>query len=260
MIEKKYAYYYTEKRVGYIVLNRPEKRNALGPQFVKDLKELFIIAEKDKDSKVLVLKAEGEAFCAGADLAYLKELQSNTYEENLADSNNLKELFHQIYTLDKIVIAQVEGHAIAGGGGLATVCDFVFAVPEAKIGFTEVKIGFVPAIISVFIVRKIGEAKAKQLLFTGDLISTNAAKEIGLINYIDEKEKIDESVNQFASKLCETTSSDSLSLTKQLLADIWDKEYSEALNMAAKINAKARDTKDCKKGIESFLNKENLNW
>jgi methylglutaconyl-CoA hydratase len=155
MIEKKYAYYYTEKRVGYIVLNRPEKRNALGPQFVKDLKELFIIAEKDKDSKVLVLKAEGEAFCAGADLAYLKELQSNTYEENLADSNNLKELFHQIYTLDKIVIAQVEGHAIAGGGGLATVCDFVFAVPEAKIGFTEVKIGFVPAIISVFIVRKI---------------------------------------------------------------------------------------------------------
>ena len=260
MEKKQYAYYYAEDRVGYIVLNRPEKRNALGPQLVQDLKDLFSFAENDNKSKLLVLKAEGEAFCAGADLAYLQELQNNSYEENLVDSNNLKELFQQIYSLKKIVIAQVEGHAIAGGGGLASVCDFVFAVPEAKIGFTEVRIGFVPAIISVFIIRKIGEAKAKQLLFTGDLISMQEAKNIGLVNYVVDKNIIANELKVFANKLCKNTSADSLSLTKQLLADVWNKEYTEALNFAAEINAKARDTKDCKKGISSFLNKEKLDW
>jgi len=260
MEKKEYAYYYAEDRVGYIVLNRPEKRNALGPQLVQDLKDLFSFAEKDKDAKVLVLKAEGEAFCAGADLAYLQELQNNSYEENLADSNNLKELFQQIYSLKKIVIAQVEGHAIAGGGGLATVCDFVFSVPEAKIGFTEVKIGFVPAIISVFIIRKIGEAKAKQLLFTGDLVSMQEAKDIGLVNYVVDKSDIEDEVKKLANKLCKNTSAESLNLTKKLLADVWNKEYTEALDFAAELNAKARDTKDCKKGINSFLNKEKLDW
>ena len=260
MEKKQYAYYYAEERVGYIVLNRPEKRNALGPQLVQDLKDLFSLAENDDNAKVIVLKAEGEAFCAGADLAYLQELQNNSYEENLDDSNNLKELFQQIYSLKKIVIAQVEGHAIAGGGGLATVCDFVFAVPEAKIGFTEVRIGFVPAIISVFIIRKIGEAKAKQLLFTGDLISMKEAQNIGLVNYVVDKKIIAEEVNLLAKKLCKNASGDSLNLTKQLLAEVWDKEYTEALDFAAELNAHARDTKDCKKGISSFLNKEKLNW
>jgi len=260
MEKKQYAYYYAENRVGYVVLNRPEKRNALGPQLVQDLKDLFSLADNDDNAKVIVLKAEGEAFCAGADLAYLQELQNNSFEENLADSNNLKELFQQIYSLNKIVIAQVEGHAIAGGGGLATVCDFVFAVPEAKIGFTEVRIGFVPAIISVFIIRKIGEAKAKQLLFTGDLISMQEAQNIGLINYVVDKKIIAAEVNILAQKLCKNTSGDSLNLTKQLLADVWNKEYTQALDFAAIINAKARNTEDCKKGISSFLNKEKLNW
>ena len=140
------------------------------------------------------------------------------------------------------------------------MCDFIFAVPEAKIGFTEVKIGFVPAIIAVFIIRKIGEAKAKELLFTGDLIPMKDAQNIGLVNYIEDKENIAESVQKFADKLCKNTSADSLNLTKQLLADVWNKEYTDALDYAAKLNAKARDTKDCKKGISSFLNKEKLTW
>lgn len=260
MIEKKYAYYYSENRIGYVVLNRPEKRNALGPELVQNLKDLFTAAENDTEAKVIVLKAEGEAFCAGADLAYLQELQNNTFEENLADSNNLKELFEQIYTLKKVVIAQIEGHAIAGGGGLATVCDFSFAVPEAQIGFTEVKIGFVPAIISVFIVRKIGEAKAKQLLFTGELVSMLEAKELGLINYVANKETINDEVNKFASKLCKRTSGDSLELTKKLLANIWHHNFTDGLNYASEMNANARSTKDCKKGIGAFLNKEKLTW
>ncbi len=142
--------YEVKERIGYLTLNRPEKRNALNFELVAALKEAFTRAENDPGVKVVVLRANGEAFCAGADLAYLQQLQQFSFEENLADSNHLKDLFLMIYQLKKVVIAQVQGHALAGGCGLATVCDFVFAVPEAKFGYTEVKIGFIPALVLVF--------------------------------------------------------------------------------------------------------------
>ena len=134
--------YNVEDRVAYITLNRPEKRNALNANMVTALKEAFEEGKNDELAKVIVLKAEGDVFCAGADLAYLQQLQKNTYEENLADSHHLKSLFHQIYTHPKIVIAKIQGHAIAGGCGLASVCDFSLASPETKFGYTEVRIGF----------------------------------------------------------------------------------------------------------------------
>jgi methylglutaconyl-CoA hydratase len=179
--------YHTQDRIGYITLNRPEKRNALSHELVSELKEKFLQAENDKDAKVIVLKANGEAFCAGADLAYLQELQNFSFEQNLADSNHLKELFVQIYKLKKVVIAQVHGHALAGGCGLATICDFVFAVPEAKFGYTEVKIGFIPALVSVFLLKKIGEQKAKYLLLSGDLLLGEELIRFGLANYLVSK-------------------------------------------------------------------------
>ena len=249
-----------EERVAYITINRPEKRNALNPQLVQDLKDLFSEAEVSKEAKVIVLKANGEAFCAGADLAYLKELQSNTFEENIADSNHLKELFEQIYHNKKVVIAQVEGHAIAGGGGLATVCDFVFSVPEAKFGFTEVKIGFVPAIISVFILRKIGEMRTKELLLTGQLVTANKAKALNLINYIYDKDDIEDEVQSFAEKLIINCSGDSLGLTKELLANVSSMDYKEGLSYASEMNANARQSKDCIAGISAFLNKDRIIW
>ena len=260
MKELKFATLKIENRVAYITLNRPEKRNALNPQVVQDLKDLFTEAENNEHAKVIVLKANGDAFCAGADLAYLKELQSNTFEENLEDSNHLKGLFEQIYHNKKVVIAQVEGHAIAGGGGLATVCDFVFAVPEAKFGFTEVKIGFVPAIISVFILRKIGEMRTKQLLLSGDLISANRAKAMDLINFVVDQEDIEDEVQSYAEKLIRNCSGDSLGLTKELLANVSSMNYKDGLNYASKMNANARSTKDCITGISAFLNKENISW
>jgi methylglutaconyl-CoA hydratase len=260
MKELKFANFKIENRVAYITINRPEKRNALNPQVVQDLKDLFAEAENNDEAKVIVLKANGDAFCAGADLAYLKELQSNTFEENLEDSNHLKELFEQIYHNKKVVIAQVEGHAIAGGGGLATVCDFVFSVPEAKFGFTEVKIGFVPAIISVFILRKIGEMRTKQLLLTGDLISANRAKAMDLINFVVNEEDIEDEVQSYAEKLIKNCSGDSLALTKELLANVSSMDYRDGLNYASKMNANARSTKDCVAGISAFLDKEKISW
>ena len=252
--------YEVSNRVGYITLNRPEKRNALNEEMVKLLQEAFTKAEKDGNVKIIVLRANGDAFCAGADLAYLQQLQENSFEENLADSRNLMQLFKQIYTLQKLVIAQVEGHAIAGGGGLAAVCDFVFAVPEAKFGFTEVKIGFIPAIISVFIIRKLGEAVSKKLLLTGSLFSAEAMKDYFLVNEVVDRKNITKTVNDFAQKLCTTTSAQSLANTKRLIADVQNFSFQDGLEYAAKMNAKSRSNEDCKHGIQSFLNKENLSW
>jgi methylglutaconyl-CoA hydratase len=259
-MEYQYIEYNTKERLTYITLNRPEKRNAFNEQLVNELKHAFKTAEGDENTKVVILNANGKVFSAGADLSYLQSLQTYTYEENLKDSNNLKELYQHIYSFKKVVIAQVEGHAIAGGCGLATVCDFTFSIPEIKFGYTEVKIGFVPAIVMVFLLKKIGELKTKELLLTGKLISAEEALDISLINQIFTKETIAAEVYNFAQKLCTETSGQSLELTKKMIADIQKMNYTEAFDFAAEMNAKARATSDCKKGIASFLNKEKLNW
>ncbi|MGB3073893.1 MAG: enoyl-CoA hydratase/isomerase family protein, partial [Chitinophagales bacterium] len=171
----------TEKqdRLFYIILARPEKKNALNDTVVTELTHALQLATDDDEVKIIILKAEGDVFSAGADLEYLQRLQNFSYEENLADSTLLKTLLLKIYTHPKIVIAQVEGHAIAGGCGLAAVCDFCFSVPDAKFGYTEVKIGFIPALVMVFLLRKINGAKARELLFTGKLVTAAEALSYG---------------------------------------------------------------------------------
>jgi len=250
----------TNNRIGYITLNRPDKRNALSFELIRELKETFTKAEKDDAVKVIVLRANGDVFCSGADLAYLQQLQGFSYEENLEDSNHLKELFLQIYTLQKVVIAQVQGHALAGGCGLATVCDFAFSVPEAKFGYTEVKIGFIPAIVMVFLLRKIGEARAKQLLLSGDPVKAEDALQLGLINKVVSKEKLEGEVQTFAQSLITTNSAHAMMLTKQMIAQVQSMTLEESLTFAASMNAQARASSDCKRGIASFLSKEKITW
>ncbi len=252
--------YSVKDRIGYITLNRPEKRNALSPAIVSGLKELFKKAESDDEVKVIVLKANGEAFCAGADLAYLQQLQKFSYEENLADSQHLKELFYLIYTLKKVVIAQVQGAALAGGCGLITVCDFVFATSDAKFGYTEVKIGFVPAVVMIFLLRKVSEARAKALLLTGNLISAAEALQIGIVNKVVDKLTLEKAVNDFATEIISSASSQSLALTKRMISEVQHLTLQEALDFAARQNAQARSTEDCKKGIDAFLKKQPLKW
>lgn len=252
--------YSVHERIATVSINRPEKRNALNPDLVRQLTEAFIKAAEDNEVKVIILKAVGGTFSAGADLAYLQQLQQNTYEENLADSANLKELFTTIYYLPKIVIAQVEGHAIAGGCGLATVCDIIFSVPEASFGYTEVKLGFVPAIVSCFLMRKTSETIAKQILLTGDLFPAAKALEYGLINFVTNKENIDQNTRDFALNLCNNTSSNSLMVTKQLIGQTTNPQLDKSLELAVQINARVRESADFKKGIASFINKEKINW
>ena len=248
-----------EERIAFITLDRPGKRNALNDQMVSELKQAFTRAAQSYEAKVVVLRANGEVFCAGADLAYLQQLQQNTYEENLQDSQHLKELFYQIYTLEKVVIAQVNGHAIAGGCGLATVCDFAYASPAAKFGYTEVRIGFIPAIVKVFLLRKLGEARAKELLLTGELVTALEAKEYGLINRVVETD-LAGYTRDFAKLLIEKNSGQSMGFTKKMIAEVQSKTLEEGLNYAAEMNAQARASEDCKKGIAAFLDKEKIVW
>ncbi len=252
--------YSVKDRIGFITLNRPEKRNALSHELVGELKEAFAKAEADPKVKVVVLKANGEAFCAGADLAYLDKLQNFSRQQNLDDSNHLRSLLQKIYTFKKVVVAQVEGHALAGGCGLITVCDFVFAVPEAKLGYTEVKIGFVPAMVMVFLIRRIGEQKAKHLLLSGELVSGDSAVAFGLVNRIVPKDSIEHTVLEFVGKLVKNNSTQSMELTKKMIEEVQSMKLAEALDYASEQNAYARTTDDFRKGIKAFLSKEELNW
>lgn len=247
-------------RIGYITLNRPEKRNALNEEMVDSIKVALNMFEKDESVKVIILRAEGKAFCAGADLAYLQQLQENSYEDNLADSRSLKDLFQKIYTYPKIIIAQVQGHALAGGCGLASTCDFSFAVPEAKFGYTEVRIGFIPAIVLVLLLRKLGEGKAKQLLLSGETITAAEAREMGLINWIVEESNLSATVEAFAQNLITQNSGEAMALTKEMIGRVQDRDLEDALEYAASMNAKARGSEDCQKGIAAFLNKQPIQW
>ena len=252
--------YHTDDRIAYLTLNRPGKRNALNNPMVGGLQAAFERAAVDAQVKVIVLKANGAVFCAGADLEYLQQLQNNSYEENLTDSRQLATLFETIHTLPKVVIAQVQGHALAGGCGLATVCDFSFAVPEARFGYTEVKIGFVPAIVSYFLCRKIGEGRARELLLTGNQFMAAQAQQYGLVNFIAAADGIERQVQDFAQMLCRQNSAQAMAQTKKIVSGITSKPLAEAMDYAAECNAQARATADCKQGIAAFLDKKELNW
>lgn len=260
MKQYRFLEYAVGERIGYIILNRPEKRNALNEVLVAELKDALDRARDDREVKVIVLKAKGKAFSAGADLEYLHRLQQNSYEDNLADSRNLMGLFQTIYQHKKAVIAQVEGHAIAGGCGLATVCDFCYAVTGAKFGYSEVRIGFIPALVSTFLTRKIGEGRARELLLSGNLIDAAEAARIGLITAVADATEIEKVVADKAAVLRDQTSGQSITLTKYLLDASRGMNMADNLALAAELNAKARASEDCRKGIAAFLEKKAVEW
>ncbi len=247
-------------RIGIITLNRPEKRNALSPELITGLYRAFEELNANEEVKIIVLKSTGKAFCAGADLAYLQQLQDFSFEENLEDSRRLMELFNLIYCLPKVVIAEIQGHALAGGCGLATVCDFAFSVPDALFGYTEVRIGFVPALVSVFLQEQIGAAKTQELLLSGEFISSTKAAELGLITGVEPSEFLTKTVKEFAEKLITQNSAYSMGRTKTLLRQLNEVERNKSLQLAAETNAKARAHEDCKKGIAAFLSKTSPDW
>lgn len=252
--------YTVDERVATLTLNRPEKRNALNAELVDELKTALGEAARDDDVRVVVLTGAGTAFSAGADLASLHALQTATPMENAADSAHLAELFEQIYLHPKPIIAKVNGHAIAGGCGLAAVCDFSIAAEHAKLGFTEVRIGFVPAIVMVFVLRKLGETAARNLLLRGALVSAKEAAAVGLITRAVPADELDEAVRQLADEIATETSSSAVALTKKMMAQVPGMGLREALDYAAQMNAFARGTADCQAGVAAFLDKTDPPW
>lgn len=249
-----------ENRIGYITLNRPEKRNAISPQLIAELDRAFSEMELNSSVKIVILKAEGKAFCAGADLDYIQKMQGFSLEENRTDSHRLKALFSKIYEFPKVVIAQVQGHALAGGCGLVTVCDFAFAASDALFGYTEVKIGFIPALVSVFLSEQIGLAKTTELLLSGELISATNSAAAGLITEVVEPDFLEKRTLEFVQKLVDDNSAFSMAETKRLLRSLSEKSRHEALDRAAEANAKARSHADCVQGISAFLAKTKPRW
>ncbi|MCX6135700.1 MAG: enoyl-CoA hydratase-related protein [Ignavibacteriales bacterium] len=253
--------YRNDQRVCTITLSRPDKHNALDDLMITELISAFQTAQRDAEVKVILLKGEGESFCAGADLAYMQRIMKYDFNQNQEDSNNLMKLFLQIYTQRKPVVAVVQGHAVAGGCGLATVCDLVVASKEtARFGYTEVKTGFIPAIVLFFLVRRVGEGRARELTLRGNVIPAEEAYRMGLVNYVVPETDIDHFGENLALELAKNCSSSSLGLIKELFSRIHGMSVSDALSYAANLNALTRMTEDCKKGIDAFLKKEPVKW
>jgi len=247
-----------EGGVATVTLNRPEKRNAISFELIDDLlRALHEVATSE--ARVLILTGAGKAFCSGMDLENLKALLGHSPEQNLKTSRTMVQLFRSLYEFPKVTIAAVNGAAIAGGTGLALLCDFTLAVPEAKFGYTEVRIGFVPAIVSTFLLRQIGEKQARDLLLTGRLFGAEEALRMGLVNEVIEPDNLITRARALAALLMENSPS-SLRATKQLLTDHARAELDAQIEAAIRENAAIRSTADFREGISSFLQKRKPVW
>ena len=247
-----------QQGVATLTLNRPDKRNAISFDLVEELLRALDEIEKS-DAQVLIITGAGKAFCAGLDLDDLKALVGKSHEENVKDSAFMARLFRRIYEFPLPTIAAVNGAAIAGGTGIATMCDFTLAVPEAKFGYTEVRIGFVPAIVSSFLVMQVGHKIARDLLLTGRLFDAAEARGYGLVNEIVPPEKLMTRARELAAQLMENSPS-SMRLTKKLINGFIAAQLDRQIAQAVEDNARIRTTADFKEGISSFLEKRKPKW
>jgi len=250
--------YAEDQSIATITLNRPDKRNAISYELIDDL----IAALKQAASssaQIVILTGAGKAFCSGMDLDNLKQLTGRTHEQNVQDSETMASLFRALYDFPKPTIAAVNGAAIAGGTGLATLCDFTLAVPEAKFGYTEVRIGFVPGIVSSYLIANVGEKRARDLLLTGRLFDAEEAYKLGLVTEIVTPEQLMPRALQLAGQLMENSPA-SLRTTKALLSSYTKEQLDRQLKNAIKENAGIRQTADFKEGITSFLEKRKPTW
>jgi methylglutaconyl-CoA hydratase len=241
-----------------ITLHRPDKRNAISYELIDDLlRALEEVA--NSPALVLIITGAGRAFCSGMDLENLKALLGRPPAQSLQDTQTMARLFRSLYEFPKPTIAAVNGPAIAGGCGLATLCDFTLSVPDAKFGYTEVRIGFVPAIVSTFLLRQIGEKHARDLLLTGRIITADEAYRIGLVNQLVPAEKLIDRARELAAQLMENSPA-SLRYTKRLLTEHARRELDVQIEAAIRENAAVRSTPDFREGISSFLEKRKPRW
>jgi len=245
-------------QIATITLNRPDKRNAMSAAMIAELQTAFDEIEKSH-ARVGILTGSGKAFCSGMDLEMLASIAQQSPAENQEDSRRMAKMFRRVWSFPRPLIAAVNGAALAGGCGIATLCDFTLAVPEAKFGYTEVKIGFLPAIVSVFLTRQIGEKKARDLLLTGRILEAAEAKEFGLVNEIIPADNLISRSKELAGVLI-AASPGSLSRAKRLMTSSAAAGVDHDLERAILENARIRCTPDFKEGLASFLEKRKPVW
>ena len=264
-----------EADLATLTLNRPDKRNAISAQMVDELLAALDEVERSR-TRVLILTGAGKAFCAGMDLEALKALAeesahslleskgpkdalAHSSEAHIADSRRTASIFRRIYTFPKPLIAAVNGPAIAGGCGIATLCDYTLAVPDATFGYTEVRIGFIPALVSVFLIRQIGEKRARDLLLSGRLVDAGEARQLGLVTEVVPPERLMERAREMAGTLLEVSPT-SLTYIKRLLRESSERELDHELEIAIHENARIRSTADFREGLTAFLEKRKPQW
>jgi len=245
-------------RIATLTFNRPEKRNAISYELIDEM-FLALAAAERSDAEVLIITGAGMAFCSGMDLDNLRAITTRSPEQNLTDSETMARLFRSIFEFPKPTIAAVNGPAIGGGCGIATLCDFTLASSDAKFGYTEVKIGFLPAIVSTFLIQQVGEKRARDLLLTGRIFSAEEAKLLGIVTDVVSGEKLMECARELAGTLMQSSPA-SLRATKRLLSRFAKDVLDQRLALAVEENARIRSTDDFREGITAFLEKRKPRW
>lgn len=246
--------YKIEDGVAEIVLNRPEKMNSLDEELILDLTGMMRDFSVNEEVKVIVITGAEGNFCSGLYLDYLQKISEYDILQNKDDSRRFKDLLMSIYGCSKPVIAKVKGYCLAGGCGIASACDIIVADETARFGYTEVKIGFIPAIVMLFLLKRVSETHTKDLLLTARTIDSNEALQMGFINHSVTASQLDAKVLEIAETFKKNSAS-SLKLTKEMFTNITGMDFEKALEYACDLNAITRMTPDCKAGVSKFLNK-----
>lgn len=248
-----------ENQIARIYLNRPEVHNAFNDIMITELSEVFKKISEDEKVRVAVLSGNGKSFCAGADLNWMKRVIDYSYEENLKESLDLAELFYLMYTLPQPTIARVNGAAIGGGAGLVAVCDIVIASENSKFSLSEVKLGLVPACISPYVIKRVGERVARELFLTGERIDAQKALQFGMANQVIPEEMLDQVVNERIAQLI-TSGPKALAMCKDLLQKVPAMDYEEFKRYTAEVIAKLRISDEGQEGMNAFLEKRKPRW
>ena len=250
--------YQSEDGIATIALTVPEKRNAISAQMITDLLGALQQAEEGP-ARVVIITGSGKSFCAGMDLDELQHLARQTQQKNLEDARRVTKMLYRLHSFPKPIIAAVNGAAIAGGCGIAMLADFTLAVPEAKFGYTEVKLGFIPALVSVFLRRRIGDRQVRDLLLTGRIIDASEALRMGLITEIVLQETLMDRAREIAGLLL-AASPTAIAQTKKLLLNFDRVAIRAELEVAIEANSDIRMTADFREGVSAFLEKRPPKW
>jgi len=251
--------YERREQVAWVTLNRPEVHNAFNVEMIEEMKEVIHRVKEDGTVRIVVLTGKGKSFCSGADLNWLREIVGYSFKQNLKESMALADVLFQLYALPKPTIALVNGAAIGGGTGFLSACDIAVAAEEAVFGLSEVKIGLVPAAISPYVMRKIGESRAREYFLTGKRISARKAQEIGLVNEVVPMEKLSESVDLLIENLL-TSGPEAMASCKELISWTSHARIEDVKEFTANMIAGLRVSKEGQEGMASFLEKRKPNW